>query len=344
MFGDHVNGYQGANGRCTYLGGYTAYPGLWQTMEIMMEYEHTPVMMHEVLEALNLKFGDTVIDATLGGGGHSMAILKKIGDTGILFSIDRDIEAITNAKEKFRDHNNFHPIHANFRDLNKVLKQNKITRANAVLADLGLSSHQIDTAERGFSYMQDAKLDMRMNRQDDNSLWKLVNKTKETELAGILKEYGDEPQAKKIAANIVKNRPINTTGELAKACTGAVPSNYFKLFGHPAKRTFQALRILVNDELNSISDFLDQAQNVLCPGGRLVIISFHSGEDRIVKHALKKYESTCLCPPKTPKCICGHRPSLRVLTKKPIMPREAETRQNPRAASAKLRIAEKISE
>jgi len=299
-----------------------------------MSFHHVSVLLHETVDALNLKAGDIVVDATFGGGGHSTEVLKQIGSSGRLIAIDRDIDAIKNART--------HVHHANYDDIARVLCGEKV---DGILADLGLSSHQINTVERGFSYMNDAELDMRMDSSSDKkgkTAFSIVNHMKESELADLIYKYGEERYSRQIATNIVKNRLISTTLELAKICEASVPGNYYKFFGHPAKKTFQAIRIAVNDELGSLERFLPDAIDSLKPGGRIAIITFHSLEDRIVKQTFKKFASECLCPPKTPMCICGHKQTLKIVTKKPILPSADELYMNPRSASAKLRVAEKI--
>ncbi|MCL2570537.1 MAG: 16S rRNA (cytosine(1402)-N(4))-methyltransferase RsmH [Firmicutes bacterium] len=301
-----------------------------------MTFQHTPVLLDEVISNLELKKGNIVVDATFGGGGHARAILERIGNTGKLIAIDQDTDAINNAKQNGIDAE-FH--HTNFANLEKVLRERKV---DAILADIGVSSYQIDEAERGFSYMLDAPLDMRMNKDAKLNAWHIVNKSKESELEKILKDYGEERYAKKIAASIASRRPINTTLELAKICEQSVPGTYYKFFGHPAKKTFQAIRIAVNDELGALERFLPIAIESLNPDGKIAIITFHSLEDRIVKQTFKTYAATCHCPPKTPLCICGHTISLKILTKKPIVATDIEVKANPRSASAKLRVAVKL--
>jgi len=304
-----------------------------------MKFNHMPVMLKEVIESLGLRKGDTVVDATLGGGGHSMEILQHIGASGLLIGIDRDRQALEAARENLSDHANIELHNANFSDLDKVLKGRQV---DAILADFGVSSHQIDTAERGFSYMLDGPLNMRMDGATKHTAWNVVNNFTEKDLERIIREYGEERYSKRIASNIVSARPIETTGELSKICVDSVPGSYFRTAGHPAKRTFQAIRIAVNDELGSIEKFLPSAINALKDDGRIAIITFHSLEDRIVKHMFKDANAECMCPPKTPQCICNHKRSLEILTKKPMIATDAEQRENPRSASAKLRVAQKI--
>ncbi|MCL2846758.1 MAG: 16S rRNA (cytosine(1402)-N(4))-methyltransferase RsmH [Firmicutes bacterium] len=307
-----------------------------------MEFNHITVMLNEAVEALNLRPGMTVVDATFGGGGHSMEIIKKIGPTGTLVAIDRDMDAIENAKNFVLTNKNVHLVQSDFANLDRVLDELQIETVDAVLADLGLSSHQIDTPDRGFSYMNDAALDMRMDATQKMTAYTVVNKFDERNLADAIAELGDERYARRIAAAIVSARPIDTTLQLAKIITDAVPGNYFKFFGHPAKKTFQAIRIIVNGELDGLEKFIHTAHDRLATGGHMAFITFHSGEDRIVKHAMKHWASNCTCPPKTPICICGHRATVEILTKKPLLPSTAEQKNNPRSHSAKLRIAKKM--
>jgi len=303
-------------------------------------FNHIPVLLDEVIEALNLSKGKTVVDATVGGAGHSRAIAKQIPG-GTLVCLDKDKAAIEHSQSVLK--NDAKLIHSDFVHVGKVLDQLGIKKIDAVLADLGVSSHQIDTAERGFSYMTDAPLDMRMNREADLTAEKVVNIYPAERLLCIIRDFGEERYARRITEAILKARPIKTTLELAEVCKSAVPGNYFKTGGHPAKRTFQAIRIHVNNELDSIEKFIKDSTARLVKGGRIAIISFHSLEDRIVKQTFKKLSTDCLCPPRTPMCICGHKATLKTLTKKPIEPSEAELKTNPRSHSAKLRVAERIS-
>lgn len=307
-----------------------------------MKFVHTPVLLKETIEALNAKAGMTVIDATAGGGGHSREIAKKLGTNGTLICIDQDVEAINAIKnEKFVTAKT-HLINSNFSQISQILSELNIDNTDAILADLGVSSHQIDTNERGFSYTKDAPLDMRMDTTQKRDAYHVVNNYTSARLLEVIENYGEERFAKRITEAIVKARPIKTTGQLAKIIQEAVPGNYYKTGGHPAKRTFQAIRIEVNRELEILEKFVTDAAKSLKIGGRLAIITFHSLEDRIIKQTMKQLSLTCTCPPKSPKCICNTIPLLKVITKKPILPTTDEISNNPRAASAKLRIAEKI--
>ena len=299
---------------------------------------HIPVLLDEVINALNLKPEQTVVDATFGGGGHSREIAKKIGN-GTLVCIDQDREALANGGIRGV---RTELVHDNFSNINGVLKDLGIDKVDAILADLGVSNHQIDTPERGFSYTKDAPLDMRMDMGQQRTAWHVVNQYKTENLERIIRDYGEERYAKRISEAITKARPIETTLQLAKVIQNAVPGNYYQTGGHPAKRTFQAIRIAVNDELAILEKFVKDATNCLKPKGRLAIITFHSLEDRIVKQTMKHLATECICPPKTPKCICNHHATLKILTKKPTEATETEQKANPRSQSAKLRTAEKI--
>jgi len=308
-----------------------------------MKAYHIPVMLDEVIDALALGKGKTVVDATTGGGGHSLAIAKKIPG-GTLICIDKDQAAIEHSQHvlKKTDSTKVLFIHSDFAEIANVLERLEIKKVDAVLADLGVSSHQIDTVERGFSYITDAPLDMRMNRSADLTAYHVVNAYPAERLHAIIRDYGEERYARRITESIVKSRPINTTLELVETCRKAVPGNYYKTGGHPAKRTFQAIRIEVNNELGTLEKFIRDSVKRLNKGGRIAIISFHSLEDRIVKQTFKTLSTDCLCPPRSPMCICGHKPTLKTLTKKPIEPTQAENEANPRSHSAKLRVAERI--
>jgi len=311
---------------------------------------HTPVLVKEVIDGLvksNLRGGrpNVIVDATAGGLGHSAAFAQELAKNGVLVCIDQDAEALTNDEKLItNDGCKIEFVHDNFVNLKRILRELDIDNIDAILADLGVSSHQIDTAERGFSYTKDGPLDMRMNKSDKRDADHVVNKYSPARLEEIIREYGEEKFAKRITQAIVLSRPIKTTGELAKIIVDAVPGDYWRTGGHPAKRTFQAIRIEVNRELEVLEKFIVDAAAALRPGGRIGIITFHSLEDRIVKQTFKRLSTECLCPPKTPKCICGHKATLDLVTKKPIEPTDDEVRNNPRAASAKLRIAERRRE
>lgn len=308
----------------------------------ILNFKHVPVLLNECLEALNLKKNMVVVDATLGGAGHSREIVKKISG-GTLVGLDRDTAALRFSANVLAEAPvEVRLIKCNFCDIADILKSLGINQVDAILADFGVSSHQIDTQERGFSYTQDAPLDMRMDTDETRTADSVVNGYPEGRLADLIWNYGEERYARRIAAAIVAARPIKSTGHLVDVIKNAVPSGYGKTGGHPAKRTFQAIRIEVNQELESIQKFLDGAIEMLKPNGRLAVISFHSLEDRIVKQTFKRAATDCLCPPKIPQCICQHQASVKLLTKKPICPTIEETRFNPRSSSAKLRVICKL--
>jgi len=309
-------------------------------------FSHTSVLLYECIEALNIRDGYTYIDCTAGGGGHSLEIAKRLGKNSRLICFDRDKAAIAAATERLKDYlDKVTFVNENFSSLADVIKEFKIDNLGGVLADLGCSSHQFDTAERGFSYMHDARLDMRMDTDSPLSAYNVVNEYSEDNLRRIFFEYGEERFSSRIAAAIVKKRavkPIETTGELAEIIKSAIPAHNRADGPHPAKRTFQAIRIEVNGELDAIKPLINAAANALLPTGRIVIISFHSLEDRIVKQEYKSLSSGCTCPRDFPVCVCGKKPILKETSKKPVLPSEDELTNNPRSRSAKLRIAEKI--
>ncbi|MCL2408700.1 MAG: 16S rRNA (cytosine(1402)-N(4))-methyltransferase RsmH [Oscillospiraceae bacterium] len=305
--------------------------------------EHLPVLLTECIEGLNIKPDGIYVDGTLGRGGHAREIAKRLS-SGRLIAIDRDEEAIKQAKQYDIDGKmNF--IHGNFKDISRILSEENIDAVDGMLFDLGVSSPQLDNAGRGFSYMQDASLDMRMDKQDSLTAFEVVNSWPEEELKKIFFQYGEEKYAREISRAIARYRmkePINTTFELNDIIFSAIPAKARRENQHPSKRCFQALRIAVNDELGSIEKMLMEAPDKLKIGGRLCVISFHSLEDRLVKIAFNSRVNGCICPKDAPVCICGFKPSLKLITKKPIIPRELEIEANARARSAKLRIAEKI--
>lgn len=312
-----------------------------------MDFNHRPVLLDECIESLNMRSDGTYLDGTLGGAGHSLEILKKL-DKGTLIGIDQDDFAIEIAGERLRKVQSSASvvlIKGNFRDMAQLLRQNGIDGVDGILLDIGVSSHQLDEAERGFSYKQDVPLDMRMDRSREIDAATIVNTYSEKEINDIIRQYGEENWAARIASFIVKAREtekIETTGHLVDIIKAAIPANARREGPHPAKRTFQALRIAVNDELGALKDAIDSAVEILNPEGRLSIITFHSLEDRIVKTEFNKREKPCTCPPSFPVCVCGKQPELKVLTRKPILPSEEELEQNPRSRSAKLRTARRI--
>lgn len=307
--------------------------------------EHTPVLLRECIDGLNIKPDGVYIDGTLGRGGHAREITARLS-SGRLIAIDRDADAITEAKELLSGLGcKITFVHGNFKDISAILESHKIEAADGMLFDLGVSSPQLDDTMRGFSYSGDARLDMRMDRQDGLSAHEIVNSWPEDKLRQIFFDYGEERYARQIARAIVGKRgekPIDTTNELSDAIISAVPAAARRESQHPAKRCFQAIRIAVNDELGSIAQMLASAPAKLKPGGRLCVISFHSLEDRLVKNAFNDFAKSCVCPKDFPVCVCNASQDLRVVTKRPITPSKDELDNNPRARSAKLRIAEKV--
>ena len=280
-----------------------------------------------------------------GGAGHSSEILKRLSTKGILIGIDRDLEALEVAKKKLEKYPNVIYVHNNHDQIRNILEELKIEKVDGILLDLGVSSYQIDEKSRGFSYIEDSPLDMRMDKTQKKTAKEVVNTYKEEELARILYEYGEEKFAKNIAKHIVNKRkehPIETTGELIEIIKAAIPMKVRAVGGHPAKKTFQAIRIECNKELEVLKDSLDAMIDLLKPGGRLCIITFHSLEDRIVKRAFKKNENPCTCPPNFPVCVCGNISKGKQLTRKPIIPGEKELNENKRAKSSKLRVFERV--
>lgn len=311
-----------------------------------INFSHTSVLLYECIEALNIRDGYTYVDCTAGGGGHSFEIAKRMGQKSKLICLDRDKDAISAARERLKDYlDRVTFINDNFSSLGDVIKDLNITNLGGVLADLGCSSYQFDTPERGFSYMHNAPLDMRMDTDAVRSAYNVVNEYSEAELRKIIYDYGEERFAPRIAAAICKERsikPIETTHELSGIIKGAIPSAQRADGPHPAKRTFQAIRIEVNGELDAIDPLINSAAQSLVSGGRIAIISFHSLEDRIVKLGYKNLLGVCTCPKDFPVCVCGRKPIIKEVTKKPILPTDEEIEINPRARSAKLRVAEKI--
>jgi 16S rRNA (cytosine1402-N4)-methyltransferase len=307
--------------------------------------EHIPVLLEACIENLNIRPEGIYVDGTLGRAGHSVEIAKRL-TTGKLIGIDRDATAIAAAGERLTDYRErIELVHGNFRDISTILDQSGIEKVDGMLFDLGVSSPQLDESARGFSYMHDAPLDMRMDRSAALSAGDIVNTWDERALKKILYEYGEERYASRIAAAIVRSRkekPVETTYELVEIIRSAMPASALREKQHPAKRSFQAIRIAVNDELHAISDMLAAAVERLKPGGRICVISFHSLEDRIVKTAFAIRERGCTCPKDFPVCVCGFKQTLKVITKKPIVPDAEELVRNPRARSAKLRVAERV--
>ncbi len=310
-----------------------------------MEVRHISVLLPECIEALQIRPDGVYVDGTLGLGGHAEEIAKRL-TTGRLIGIDRDETALARAGERLAPYGGrVRLIHGNFRDTAEILDSLGIAAVDGMLFDLGVSSPQLDERDRGFSYMQDAPLDMRMDASDDLSAWFVVNRWPEEKLRRIFYDFGEERHAPRIAAAIVRARAVReiaTTGELVDVIRGAMPAAALREKQHPAKRAFQAIRIAVNDELEAVRAMMETAPDKLRPGGRLAVISFHSLEDRIVKAGIHAREDGCTCPREFPVCTCGFVQTLRSVTRKPITPTREETEQNPRARSAKLRVAERV--
>ena len=308
-----------------------------------MEYAHRPVLLDECIEALKIDKSGTYVDMTLGRAGHSREILKRLGD-GRLVGIDRDAAAIEAAERSLSEYaGRFTAVRGNFKDVKGILQKLGIAGVEGILMDLGVSSPQLDDASRGFSYRTDAPLDMRMDQSGGSTAGDLINTFSYEELKRVLYEYGEERYAPLIAAEIVRRRPLGTTFQLVEAIRSAMPAKALREKQHPAKRTFQAVRIAVNGELEALEAALAAAAEVLKPGGRLTVISFHSLEDRIVKDFFQKEAKGCTCPPDFPVCVCGKVARIKLITKKPILPSPGEERENPRSRSAKLRVGERTA-
>ena len=314
-----------------------------------MEFSHTSVLLQETVDSLRVKEDGIYIDCTIGGGGHSFQIAKLLRpDKGAkLIGFDQDESAVAAATDRLKQFSRLLTVvHSNYSEIDQVLRDLGINKADGILLDLGVSSYQLDEAGRGFSYMDDAPLDMRMDRRNPVSAYDVVNGYSEEELFRIIRDYGEDRFAKNIAKNIVRKRedsPLRTTFELRDIVEASIPFKLKKTGGHPAKRTFQAIRIEVNQELSVLSNTLDTMIDILNSGGRISVITFHSLEDRIVKQTFKRNESPCICPPDFPVCVCGRVSKGRVVTKKPIVPTREEMERNPRSKSAKLRVFEKGS-
>ncbi len=311
----------------------------------MSEFHHVSVLLWECVDGLNIKPDGIYVDGTLGGAGHSSQIVQRL-TTGRLIGIDRDQVALTAAGQRLEPYKDrVTLVHSNFCEIKQVLADLQIPGVDGILLDLGVSSPQLDDGERGFSYMADAPLDMRMNRSDALTAWHVVNQWSYEELRRILFDYGEERYAPKIASAICARReakPIETTLELVDIIRSAMPAAALREKQHPAKRSFQAIRIAVNDELGSVEKVMRDAIDCLNPGGRLAIITFHSLEDRIVKVGMQNAAKGCTCPPNFPVCVCGKKPRVELITRKPIVSGEEELEMNPRARSAKLRVCEKL--
>ena len=310
-----------------------------------MAFQHTSVLLEETIDGLAVKPDGIYVDATLGGGGHAFEVCSRLNGNGRFIGIDQDAAAIEAAGERLKDFGEkVTIIRSNYRELKSVLRSIGVEKVDGIVLDLGVSSYQLDTAERGFSYRADASLDMRMDQRNALSAYEVVNDYSEENLSRILHEYGEERFARKIAHNICVSRqqaPIRTTGELIEIIKRSIPAKIRATGGHPAKRTFQAIRIEVNQELTVLSESLDGMIDLLNDGGRLCVITFHSLEDRIVKNIFRKNEHPCTCPPEFPVCVCGKKSKGTVVTRKPILPGEEEMETNPRSKSAKLRVFER---
>lgn len=310
-----------------------------------MIFEHKSVLLYETVDSLNIKPDGIYVDGTLGGGGHAFEVAGRLGENGRLIGIDQDADAVAAATERlapFKEKVTI--IRSNYRNIREVLEGLGIQKVDGIYLDLGVSSYQLDTAERGFTYRENAPLDMRMDQRNEKTAADIVNEYSEAELFRIIRDYGEDRFAKNIAKHIVKAREkerIETTDQLVEIIKAAIPAKIRAEGGHPAKRTFQAIRIELNRELEVLNDSIDTMIDLLNPGGRLSIITFHSLEDRIVKTIFRKNENPCTCPPDFPVCVCGKKSRGRVITRKPILPSDEEMEENSRSKSAKLRIFER---
>lgn len=310
-----------------------------------MEFKHTSVLLEETLDGLRVRPDGIYVDGTLGGAGHAVEVCKKLSAKGRFIGIDQDQDAIIAASERLKAYRERTTIiRSNYCYMVEELRRIGIKKVDGILLDLGVSSYQLDQAERGFSYREDAPLDMRMDQRQERTAWNIVNEYGESELYRVIRDYGEDKFAKNIAKHIVaarKEKPVETTGELAELIKQAIPMKMRAVGGHPAKRTFQAIRIELNRELEVLSESLDGMIDLLDDGGRLCIITFHSLEDRIVKSSFRRNENPCVCPSNFPVCVCGKKSKGKVITRKPILPSEEEREANPRSKSAKLRIFER---
>ena len=312
-----------------------------------MEFKHKSVLLDETVGGLNIKPDGIYVDGTLGGAGHATEVCKKLSAKGRFIGIDQDQDAIIAASERLSAFNQVTIIRSNYCYMVQELAARGIYKVDGILLDLGVSSYQLDNEERGFTYRVDAPLDMRMDQRQTQTAGDIVNGYEEKELYRIIRDYGEDKFAKNIAKHIVKERQkktIETAGELTDIIRAAIPMKVQVTGGHPAKRTFQAIRIELNHELEVLSDHLDEMIDLLNPGGRICIITFHSLEDRIVKNAFRTNEHPCTCPPDFPVCVCGKKPKMKLITRKPIVPNAEEVARNPRSRSAKLRIAKRLDE
>lgn len=311
-----------------------------------MEFAHVSVLLKETIEQLNIRPDGIYVDGTLGGGGHAFEVCKRLSDKGRFIGIDQDADAILAAGERLKEFGDRVTIvRSNYCNMRMELQKLGIDRVDGILLDLGVSSYQLDTAERGFTYREDAPLDMRMDQRQNKTARDIVNGYSEAELYRVIRDYGEDKFAKNIAKHIVSARekkPIDTTGELSEIIKGAIPAKVRMNGGHPAKKTFQAIRIELNGELEVLKNSLDDMIDLLNPGGRICVITFHSLEDRIVKTIFKTNENPCTCPSNFPVCVCGNKPKGRLAVKKPIVPGEEELEENKRSKSSKLRVFERI--
>ncbi len=309
-----------------------------------MEFEHKPVLLEECIEGLDIKPDGIYVDGTLGGAGHSSEIVKKLSNDGLLIGIDRDLDALKAAKDRLQMYSNVKYVHGNHDDIKSILQDLSINKVDGILLDLGVSSYQLDERSRGFSYIGNAKLDMRMNQEQDLTAEIVVNTYSEEKLTQIIFDYGEERFSKNIARNICKYREsqrIETTEQLVEIIRNSIPKSK-QNDGHPAKRTFQAIRIEVNNEIEPLKDTIKNSIDMLNKDGKLVVITFHSLEDRAVKEAMLEMEGKCTCPKDLPYCVCNYKSFGKVITKKPILPTEKEQEENSRSRSAKLRIFKHI--
>lgn len=312
-----------------------------------MEFNHISVLLNETIEGLNIKPDGIYADGTLGGAGHSYQIASKLNGLGRLIGFDQDEDAIKASTERLKEFKNVTIVRSNYRNMKEELNNRGINKVDGILLDLGVSSYQLDTVSRGFSYKEEAPLDMRMDNRNEVTARDIVNNYSQGDLFRIIRDYGEDKFAANIAKHIVMNReikPIETTTELAEIVKAAIPMKFRKQGGHPAKQTFQAIRIELNSELSVLKESLMDMIDLLNPNGRICIITFHSLEDRIVKNIFKEAEDPCTCPKNFPTCVCGKKPKGKVITRKPILPSEEELKLNLRSKSAKLRIFEKIAD
>ena len=310
-----------------------------------MEFKHVSVLLNECLDALNIKDDGIYVDCTLGGAGHSSHILQRLSKDGLLVGIDQDTDALKAAGERLKEYENKKLVHNNFHNIDSILEELDIPKVDGILMDLGVSSYQLDEGERGFSYMKDAPLDMRMNRDREFSAYDVVNSYSMEDLWRIIRDYGEEKFAKRVAEFIVNRReekPIETTLELVDIIKAAIPAKARREGPHPAKRTFQAIRIEVNGELEILNKAIEDGVNRLNKGGRMAIITFHSLEERIVKLKFRELANPCTCPKEFPICVCGKKPLVKLISRKAIDPSKEEVEENPRSRSAKLRVIERF--